>query len=88
MLLGIIIYEKQGKIKEAKTIIKGIGDKPKICACNNNLAWIYAENEGNVDAALPLAETAKEALPDDPSVSDTLGWIYYKKNDTSWLYRI
>src|SRR5207249_6838167 len=33
----------------------------------------------NIDVALALAQTAKEQLPDHPSVSDTLGWIYYKK---------
>jgi tetratricopeptide (TPR) repeat protein len=28
---------------------------------------------------LKFAQVAKEKLPDDPSVMDTLGWIYYKK---------
>jgi hypothetical protein len=27
-----------------------------------------------------LAQTAKEELPNAPAVSDTLGWIFYKKN--------
>jgi putative PEP-CTERM system TPR-repeat lipoprotein len=45
----------------------------------NNLAWIYAEQGGNLDLALQLAQTAKAALPRSPQVNDTLGWIYYKK---------
>src|SRR5262245_58627756 len=40
----------------------------------------YAEYGGNIDVALALAQTAKEQLPDHLSVSDTLGWIYYKKS--------
>ena len=30
--------------------------------------------------ALNLAQDAKAQVPDDPHISDTLGWIYYKKN--------
>jgi len=39
-----------------------------------------AENGENLDKALSLAQMAKEKMPDDPYVSDTLGWIYVKKN--------
>jgi hypothetical protein len=28
----------------------------------------------------PKSRSAKEQFPDDPHISDTLGWIYYKKN--------
>jgi tetratricopeptide (TPR) repeat protein len=46
----------------------------------NNLAFIYAEQGTNLDMALQLATTAKQGLPDNPDVDDTLGWIYYKKD--------
>jgi tetratricopeptide (TPR) repeat protein len=46
----------------------------------NNLAFLYAEEGGNLDVALNLAQSAKAASPDDPDVDDTLGWIYYKKD--------
>jgi tetratricopeptide (TPR) repeat protein len=49
----------------------------------NNLAWIYAETGGNLDVALHLAQTAQKRLPEAAAVSDTLGYIYYKKNLTS-----
>jgi tetratricopeptide (TPR) repeat protein len=45
----------------------------------NNLAWLYAEGAGNLDVALQLAQTARLRLPEAPAVADTLGWIYYKK---------
>jgi uncharacterized protein HemY len=31
------------------------------------------------DEALSLAKLAKDKMPDDPMVMDTLGWIYYLK---------
>jgi tetratricopeptide (TPR) repeat protein len=52
---------------------------PQFAPAANNLAWLYSERGKNIDVALSLAQTAMEKLPDDPNVSDTLGWIYYKK---------
>ena len=46
----------------------------------NNLAWIYADRGENLDLALQLAQTAVRQLPDNPDVTDTLGWVYYKKD--------
>lgn len=45
----------------------------------NNLAFMLAEKGENLDEALSLAQIAKEKLPEDPSVMDTLGWVYYKR---------
>jgi tetratricopeptide (TPR) repeat protein len=53
----------------------------------NNLAVIYADEGINLDAALQLAVAAKQALPDNPAVDDTLGWVYYKKGLASLAIR-
>ena len=34
---------------------------------------------GDRDRALALAQTAKEQAPEDPQVSDTLGWNFYRR---------
>jgi len=49
-------------------------------AAANNLAWMYAENGGNLDVALQLAQVAKGKYPAEAEVNDTLGWVYCKKN--------
>ena len=46
---------------------------------SNNLAYMDAEAGANLDIALNRAQTAKAALPDDPGVDDTLGWVYVKR---------
>jgi tetratricopeptide (TPR) repeat protein len=46
----------------------------------NNLAFLLAEHNGDLDDALTKATRAKQLLPDIPEVADTLGWIYLKKN--------
>ena len=47
----------------------------------NNLAFLLAEsNAGDLDQALTYAQRAKAAMPNLSEVSDTLGWIYLKKN--------
>lgn len=45
----------------------------------NNLAWLYCEQAGDMDKALELARHAKELLPNVSTVSDTLAWIYFKR---------
>ena len=49
----------------------------------NNLAFLMAENGSNLDEALTLANRAKQKLPNFTEVSDTIGWIYLKKNLSS-----
>ncbi len=47
----------------------------------NNLAFMMAEGgTGDLDQALTYAQRAKQVMPNLPEVSDTLGWIYLKKN--------
>lgn len=45
----------------------------------NNLAWLIAERNGNLDLALQHAQSAVAALRDSAGPKDTLGWIYYRK---------
>jgi tetratricopeptide (TPR) repeat protein len=59
---------------------KSLDLEPTNIVAKNNLAWSYAEHEGNIDVALGLAQEAHQAKPDDPEICDTLGWIYLKKN--------
>ena len=79
-MVGVIL-EAQGKRDEARKsyeeTIAAVKDAPVVA---NNLAVIYAEQGTNLDMALQLAQTAKQGLPENPDVDDTLGWIYYKKD--------
>jgi Flp pilus assembly protein TadD len=45
----------------------------------NNLAYLMLEHGGDVDVALTLAQTARQATPNSPSSADTLAWAYYYK---------
>jgi tetratricopeptide (TPR) repeat protein len=46
----------------------------------NNLAYMLAETGADLDQAMTMAQRAKQKLPSDSNVADTLGWIYIKKN--------
>ncbi len=47
----------------------------------NNLAWLLAVNDIDIDEAFSLAEPLKKKLPENPEIADTIGWIYYKMNN-------
>lgn len=46
---------------------------------SNNLAWLIAENQGNLDEALQLATASVAKGPNVAGYYDTLGWVYFKK---------
>jgi tetratricopeptide (TPR) repeat protein len=52
---------------------------PKFAPAANNLAYRLAESDRDLNEALKLAQSARGLLPEEPSVMDTLGWVYYKK---------
>jgi Flp pilus assembly protein TadD len=80
MELGMI-YDSQKNYDKAKEYYqKALKINPKFPPAANNLAYLYAEHGGNIDEALALAQSVKAQLPDDPYISDTIGWVYYKKN--------
>ena len=75
-----ILLQAQNRIDEAeKRDQRALEIDRNAPVAANNLAWMYAERNGNLDVALQLAQTAKRQAPDVPEVDDTLGWIYYKK---------
>jgi tetratricopeptide (TPR) repeat protein len=75
-----MILEAENKFAEATSRYRRILeiDASAVVAANN-LACLYVDKGDNIDLALQLAQRAKQGLPNDPRVNDTLGWIYYKK---------
>jgi predicted Zn-dependent protease len=53
---------------------------PSHAVALNNLAFIKAQEGVDLDQALTMSQRARQAMPSSPEVSDTLGWIYIKKN--------
>ncbi len=75
-----LLLQMQNRSAEAKAVYQHIVEMDRSAAvASNNLAWLTAEEGGNLDVALELAQAAKAQLPDNPIVNDTLGWVYYKK---------
>jgi tetratricopeptide (TPR) repeat protein len=79
MLLGTI-YDMQRKFDlSEKHYRRALEISPDFAPAANNLAYLMASEGKNLDEALGFAQRAKEKLPDDPSIMDTLGWVYYQK---------
>jgi len=78
-------YEIQGKTDQAKEkYIRALEIQPNLPAAANNLAWLLASEEGSdLGEALRLAMQAKQALPNQAHIADTLGWVHYKRKSYS-----
>lgn len=81
IMLLALLRERQGKFENAAAAYRKVLDiDPRFGPAANNLAWLLAEKlQGDLNEALNLAETAKQVLPSEASVADTLGWIHLKR---------
>lgn len=76
MALGAI-YDTVGDTAMAQEAYeKALEIKPDFAPAANNLAWLLLQHKNDPNRALVLAKTAKSALPNDPSVADTIGLAY------------
>ncbi|MGO9897517.1 MAG: tetratricopeptide repeat protein, partial [Bryobacteraceae bacterium] len=77
--LGVIL-DMAGRWTEAKQVYDAtLRLHPDDGQALNNDAYLMAEHGGDLDQALTYASRAKQLLPDNAEVSDTLAWIYIKK---------
>ena len=86
--LGLIL-ETIGPVDQAKAVYEQILKlDPNNAVTLNNLAYRKAEDGQDLDAALTMAQHARQIAPNSTAMADTLGWIYIKKNLSADAERI
>ena len=76
-----IVLDEASRKPEAKQVYEAtLKIEPNNPVVLNNLAFLLAETGGDLDDALTKAQRAKQMLPALHEISDTLGWMYLKKN--------
>lgn len=83
-LLTAYREQKSGDWKKAASTYERAvreGDQTGVAA--NNVAWLYAEHNAQLDHALQLAETAVHDAPTNPAMFDTLGFVRLQRREYS-----
>lgn len=84
LMLGLLLHAQRDVRGAIEHYEKAVAlDAEMAAPAANNLAWLYAESNENLDRALELAQTARLHLAGDAEPLDTLGWVYLKKGATS-----
>ncbi len=60
---------------------KALSIQPKDPVLNNNLASFLSGQKQDLDQAIQFAKIALQSSPNEVEFLDTLGWIYFQKND-------
>jgi tetratricopeptide (TPR) repeat protein len=79
--LGLLYDQKGNRDDAAQAYRKFIAHYPDNFIGYNQLAWMYTRDGVNLMEALELAKKADKLRPDNASVNDTLGWIYFQNKD-------
>ena len=84
LLLGQLYHRSKEYAKAVNMYEKVLEKQPGNWAVANDLAFLLAEQGKSgkqLDRARDLAQKALAARPNEPSIQDTLGWVYYKQGD-------
>jgi tetratricopeptide (TPR) repeat protein len=74
------LYLEKGDFEAARKYYnQALSADPDFAVAYANLAWVDAQEGKNLDVALGMAQKAKSLMPESPSITDTLGWVMYKR---------
>jgi Flp pilus assembly protein TadD len=83
-----MVLESLGQQEQARKVYtQTLGIDPGSVVALNNLAYLNADANRDLDQAMTYAERAKKRVPNNPNISDTLGYVYYRKNLTEEAIR-
>ena len=79
-----LLYDRTGRSEQARKDYETVIQlQPENATALNNLAYLEAEEGVDLDQALAHAERARQKMPGDLDVEDTLALVYIRKNLTS-----
>jgi Flp pilus assembly protein TadD len=79
-----LLYDRTGRSEEARKEYETVIQlQPENATALNNLAYLEAEAGVDLDQALAHAQMARQKLPGDLDVEDTLALVYIRKNLTN-----
>jgi tetratricopeptide (TPR) repeat protein len=79
-----LLYDRTGRSEQARKEYEIVIQlQPENATALNNLAYLEAEEGVDLDQALAHAQRARQKLPADLDVEDTLALVYIRKNLTS-----
>ncbi|NWH04285.1 tetratricopeptide repeat protein [Desulfobacter latus] len=79
--LGTVMDAAGHRRKSIETMNTIIRIDPKHASALNYLGYTYAEMGIHLDQALELVQRALAIRPEDGYITDSLGWVYYKKQE-------
>ena len=79
-----VVYDKMGRKKASMDAMKTVLQlSPSHAEALNYLGYTYADLGINLDEAENLIQSALKIKPQDGYITDSLGWVYYKKGNYS-----
>ncbi len=80
MLLARLYAETGDEAKALALYESVVASGENLPSARNDLAFLLAREGTDLDRALELAQQAYQALPQDPAVLDTLGYVFLRRN--------
>ena len=81
-LMLALLYERTNQHRAAMDRYRRVLEvQPNLAVALNNLAYGLAVRDNAPAEALPLAKRALAAAPNDPTIQDTLAWVYHLLDD-------
>jgi tetratricopeptide (TPR) repeat protein len=79
--VATVYYDLKEFEKSIKHFKRCIQLDPSSTLAMNNLAYLYSEMNRNLDEGIDLVNRALEGNSKNSAYLDTLGWLYYRKED-------
>jgi tetratricopeptide (TPR) repeat protein len=77
--LSAVLVQKGDFDKGEKILLEVLALEPEHPQANNDLGYLWADRNKNIDKAFEMVSKALKAEPDNAAYKDSLGWVLYRQ---------